>query len=293
MEQLTRHDWALPGATTSSRCSFWSLQQLNRLKLKATQMQNQVFIEIYMCACLCCFCENKQDELACFYRTLVKQEGKEQRRAALHAAGQSEPGDDLPHTAHGAEMEQSPLSKKRALEDLLGHSFTEEVDSAQPNNGIETEMDLYLKETCPFQWWRDNVRFYPLLSPMTKAYLSVPATSTPSERVIFYSKGHCKRPKIPASTWKYGHAPIPKKTCLMSLSEWNKVKLVYFIPGSDYFKSLLLFDMRCSGIFFFILWEISYRGPFIVVLSFFGIVTSLIVCSVYHEYVDWRRALRY
>ena len=40
------------------------------------------------------------------------------------------------------------------------------------------------KTVLSLKWWRDNAQFYPLLSPMDKAYLSVPATSVPSERVF-------------------------------------------------------------------------------------------------------------
>ncbi|XP_010778641.1 zinc finger BED domain-containing protein 1 [Notothenia coriiceps] len=146
---------------------FRSLHQLNdsqredvfdRLKLKATQMQNQ------------------------------------------------NPSETEGERAHDAE-EQSPPSKKTALEDLLGESFIKEVHVAQHNTGIEAEIDLYRKATsillsdCPLKWWRDNAKCYPLLSPMAEAYLSVPATSVPSES-FFHSRGYCKRPKIPASTWK-------------------------------------------------------------------------------------------
>ncbi|KAI4823633.1 hypothetical protein KUCAC02_012211, partial [Chaenocephalus aceratus] len=76
---------------------FRSLHQLNdshifdRLKLKATQMQNQ----------------NPSET--------------EGERAAV------------PHTAHDADKEQSPPSKKTALEDLLGESFSKEVPCAQLN----------------------------------------------------------------------------------------------------------------------------------------------------------------
>ncbi|KAJ4933836.1 hypothetical protein JOQ06_006645 [Pogonophryne albipinna] len=79
---------------------FQSLHQLNdsqreevfdRLKLKATQIQNQ----------------NPSET--------------EGERAAV------------PHTAHDADKEQSPPSKKTALEDLLGESFSKEVPCTQLN----------------------------------------------------------------------------------------------------------------------------------------------------------------
>ncbi|MBN3302803.1 ZBED4 protein, partial [Amia calva] len=91
--------------------------------------------------------------------------------------------------ALGAEAEVTePASKKTALEDLLGDSFFTEPE--QPNRGIERENELYRREasiplsSCPLKWWRENGSQYPLLSPIAKAYLSIPATSVPSECVF-------------------------------------------------------------------------------------------------------------
>ena len=53
----------------------------------------------------------------------------------------------------------------------------------------------------PSLWWKDNAHQFPLLSKVTKCFLNVPATSTPSERV-FSTAGNtvtqqcsCLRPK--------------------------------------------------------------------------------------------------
>lgn len=49
---------------------------------------------------------------------------------------------------------------------------------------------MYKKDTsipltsCPLKWWKEKAQMYPLILPLAKAYLTVPATSVPSERVF-------------------------------------------------------------------------------------------------------------
>ena len=83
-----------------------------------------------------------------------------------------------------------PAPKKSALEYLLGESFSSEPRQSNRLPQIEKEIEHYRRETslplssCPLNWWRENCSIYPLLSPLARAYLSIPATSIPSERVF-------------------------------------------------------------------------------------------------------------
>lgn len=83
-------------------------------------------------------------------------------------------------------------------------SSTEVFDYLFPDESLLqeeiTEIDKYMREdpvaknACPFQWWKDHQNKYPLLSQVAKKYLSIPATSVPSERV-FSSAGDLVKAK--------------------------------------------------------------------------------------------------
>ncbi len=81
------------------------------------------------------------------------------------------------------------LAKRTALEDLLGATFAKSTVT-QSKCKIEVEIDMYKKDisipltSCPLKWWKENAQTYPLLSSLSKAYLTIPATSVPSERVF-------------------------------------------------------------------------------------------------------------
>ncbi len=54
----------------------------------------------------------------------------------------------------------------------------------------QMEMDTYLGEEVtdgdkdPLAWWKVHEKCFPLMSNMAQKYLFIPATSTPSERVL-------------------------------------------------------------------------------------------------------------
>ena len=95
---------------------------------------------------------------------------------------------------------QPPPPKKTALEDLLGSSYTT-VEIVQSSRGIEMEILSYRNgipiplNSNPLEWWKVNAYAYPILAPLSKAYLCIPATSVPSER-LFHGRRHCVCSKI-------------------------------------------------------------------------------------------------
>lgn len=96
-----------------------------------------------------------------------------------------QPVDDQTDTAGGPELEGPPPPKKTALEELLAGTFTDtEQSAAEPISDIDMEMDKYRNggcidlKCCPLKWWKENEKQYP------KAFLSIPASSVPSERVF-------------------------------------------------------------------------------------------------------------
>jgi len=95
------------------------------------------------------------------------------------------------------EFESTPQNsankKLSGLAILLGDDYTsasESGTSIAESDPVLQEVETYLKEKpldreeSPLVWWRDNGYRFPLLSHIARKYLTIPATSTPAERVF-------------------------------------------------------------------------------------------------------------
>nr|XP_054589704.1 E3 SUMO-protein ligase ZBED1-like [Nothobranchius furzeri] len=62
--------------------------------------------------------------------------------------------------------------------------------SADENVRVRNEVNSYFgeknlaKEESPLKWWKENQDIYPMLARLARSYLSIPGTSTPSERLF-------------------------------------------------------------------------------------------------------------
>lgn len=83
-----------------------------------------------------------------------------------------------------------------------------------------SEIDKYMREdtiaksASPFLWWKENQNKYPMLCQLARKYLTIPATSVPSER-IFSSAGDLVRAK---------RSCLSSKNINMLLFIYNNVK---------------------------------------------------------------------
>lgn len=81
------------------------------------------------------------------------------------------------------------LKKRKSLSSFFKKSLAE-ADPLTHNARIKGELSAYLlspetdADSDPLQWWRLHEADFPRLSQMAKKYLSIPATSAPSERIF-------------------------------------------------------------------------------------------------------------
>jgi hypothetical protein len=63
-------------------------------------------------------------------------------------------------------------------------------DDAKDEDALDRECNKYLECPCirssedPLEWWKDNETKYPHLAGLAKKYLSIPASTAPSERAF-------------------------------------------------------------------------------------------------------------
>ncbi|CAH2000785.1 unnamed protein product [Acanthoscelides obtectus] len=81
----------------------------------------------------------------------------------------------------------------QSLNNLVWHEFdlsTSTIEKPSPLATAIAEIRMYLEEPNiprtenPLLWWKSRELLYPTLAPLAKKYLSMVATSVPSERVF-------------------------------------------------------------------------------------------------------------
>lgn len=87
------------------------------------------------------------------------------------------------------------LKQTGAMKLLLGSDYGRMQETSLDNTELQAQFLAYTNEaimslnTDPLKWWQANSQRYKMMVPTVLAYLSIPATSVPSERVSFVK--HC------------------------------------------------------------------------------------------------------
>ncbi|XP_077359877.1 E3 SUMO-protein ligase ZBED1-like [Festucalex cinctus] len=121
----------------------------------------------------------------------TRREGEVLNHASTsHTALHKDYGATLWKCVHGTDDELEPPKKRSAMDQLLGGFLApgrtpqktirerakEEITKYRGRDGLDVNGDV-------LQWWKEQVDL-PLLLKLARSYLSIPATSVPSERVF-------------------------------------------------------------------------------------------------------------
>ena len=102
------------------------------------------------------------------------------------------------------------VAKKRASH-TQGESREVIKQNLQKEFSIFCNDDLLEPDKSPFDWWKRNCRLYPNVSKLAQTYLSIPATSVPSERLfskaglVITNRRSCLEPNFAEQLVFLGH----------------------------------------------------------------------------------------
>ncbi|KAI4817482.1 hypothetical protein KUCAC02_010879 [Chaenocephalus aceratus] len=116
---------------------------------------------------------------------LVREDGEVEQPGAT---GEEEIADNV-----GVELAETSFKKAR-LESDFEQLFGAHFESSRKRKRVNGDADDELREYCqtphiptmdnPLEWWAQNAHRFPRVAKLSRSYLAIPATSTPSERVF-------------------------------------------------------------------------------------------------------------